>query len=366
MAKPDAALRWGDRIEAVLIPTFALCAALVIFGAFLAVLGKNPLDVYLYIYKGGFGSSFALRDSLARAAPLILCALCVALPAYAGLMIIGGEGALVLGGLGAAVVGHWFVADSSFVAQTGMVCAGMLVGGAWIMLAGALRQWRGVNETISSLLLTYIALALFNQLVEGALRDPESLNKPSTPPIGDAHMLHAFGSFELHPGLAFGVIFAVVSFVLMRYTTIGFALRVVGGNPRAAMLAGLSTTPLILFSCGMGGAAAGLAGAIEVAAVHGSANASLNAGYGYTGILVSFLARHNALAIVPVAVLMGGISASGGMLQRRMDLPDATVLVLQGLVFLSVLASESLYGKVGKLWRSTRPAPRVAVKEATA
>jgi simple sugar transport system permease protein len=152
----------------------------------------------------------------------------------------------------------------------------------------------------------------------------------------------------------------------MRYTTIGFALRVVGGNPRAAMLAGLSTTPLILLACGLGGAAAGLAGAIEVAAVHGSANASLNAGYGYTGILVSFLARHNALAIIPVAVLMGGIAASGGMLQRRLDLPDATVLVLQGLVFLAVLASESLYGKVGKLWRVVLRTPRVAIKEVAA
>ncbi len=366
MANPDAALRWQDRIEAVLVPAFALVVSLVIFGAFMAVLGKNPLDVYLFIYKGGFGSSFALRDALARAAPLILCALCVALPANAGLMIIGGEGALVLGGLAAAMAGHGLVLAPALVAQAAMLAIGMIVGGAWIMLAGALRQWRGVNETISSLLLTYIALALFNQLVEGLLRDPESLNKPSTPPVGDAHMLHAFGTLELHPGLAFGIMFALIAFILMRYTTIGFALRVVGGNPRAALLAGLSTTPLILFACGMGGAAAGLAGAIEVAAVHGSANASLNAGYGYTGILVSFLARHNALAIVPVAVLMGGISASGGMLQRRMDLPDATVLVLQGVVFLAVLASESLYGRFGKLWRGVRRAPSVAVNEATA
>ena len=366
MAYTDAALRWEDRIEAVLIPTFALIVSLVIFGAFLALLGKNPLDVYFFIYKGGFGSSFALRDSLARAAPLILCALCVALPAYAGLMIIGGEGALVLGGLAAGVIGHSLVNDATFVIQAAMVCAGMLAGGLWIMLAGALRQWRGVNETISSLLLTYIALALFNHLVEGVLRDPESLNKPSTTPIGDVHMMHALGAYELHPGLAFGVVFAVAAFVLMRYTTIGFALRVVGGNPRAAMLAGLSTTPLILLACGLGGAAAGLAGAIEVAAVHGSANASLNAGYGYTGILVSFLARHNALAIIPVAVLMGGIAASGGMLQRRLDLPDATVLVLQGLVFLAVLASESLYGKVGKLWRVVLRTPRVAIKEVAA
>jgi simple sugar transport system permease protein len=125
----------------------------------------------------------------------------------------------------------------------------------------------------------------------------------------------------------------------------GFALRIVGGNVRAARLAGLPVGILILASCFLGGAAAGLAGMAEVAAVHGSANASLIAGYGYAGILVSFIARHNPLAIVPVATLVGGIAASGGMLQRRLDLPDATVLVLQGIAFMVILASETLYGR---------------------
>jgi len=119
----------------------------------------------------------------------------------------------------------------------------------------------------------------------------------------------------------------------------------VGGNVRAARLAGLPVGILILASCFLGGAAAGLAGMAEVAAVHGSANASLIAGYGYAGILVSFIARHNPLAIVPVATLVGGIAASGGMLQRRLDLPDATVLVLQGIAFMVILASETLYGR---------------------
>src|SRR5262249_11360515 len=108
-----------------------------------------------------------------------------------------------------------------------------------------------------------------------------------------------------------------------------------------------------LVACFFGGAAAGLAGMVEVAAVHGSANGSLIAGYGYAGILVAFIARQNPLAIVPVAVLLGGISASGGMLQRPLDLPDATVLVLQGVAFMLVLASETLYGR----WRLGRAKP---------
>jgi len=132
----------------------------------------------------------------------------------------------------------------------------------------------------------------------------------------------------------------------VRYTVEGFALRIVGGNVRAARLAGLPVGGLILTSCFVGGAAAGLAGMAEVAAVHGSANGSLIAGYGYAGILVAFIARHNPFAIVPVAILLGGINASGGMLQRRLDLPDATVLVLQGIAFLVILAAETLYGRL--------------------
>ncbi len=347
--------RWLDRLrtaaEGIVIPVGALLVAMLIFGAFMAVIGKDPLEVYALIYKGGFGSGFAWQNTLARAAPLILTALCVALPAQAGLIVIGGEGALVLGGLAAAVAGMALGGASPLAVQLAMALAGMLAGAAWICLAGALRHWRGVNETISSLLLTYIAIALFNHFVEGPLRDPASLNKPSTPPIGEASMIGTLPGMDVHWGLAFGVVFCVACYVFVRQTTHGFALRVVGGNVRAARLAGLPVGALVLVSCALGGAAAGLAGMVEVAAVHGSANASLIAGYGYAGILVAFIARHNPLAIIPVAILLGGINASGGMLQRRLDLPDATVMVLQGIAFMVILAAETLYGR----WKVFQP-----------
>jgi len=282
---------------------------------------------------------------LSRAAPLILTALCVALPAQAGLMVIGSEGALVLGGLAAAVTGHLLTGAAPVTVKISMAVAGLFVGGLWIALAGALRQYRGVNETISSLLLTYIAIALFNHFVEGPLRDPASLNKPSTTPIGDVNMLGNLPGLDVHWGLGFGILFCIAMYVLVRHTTYGFALRIVGGNARAARLAGLPVDRLVIVSCFLGGAASGLAGMVEVAAVHGNANAALIAGYGYAGILVAFIARQNPLAIIPVAILLGGISASGGMLQRRLDLPDATVLVLEGIAFLLILASETLYGR---------------------
>jgi general nucleoside transport system permease protein len=341
----------GRAAEAVLIPVFALVGAAVIFGVFMAALHQSPLEVYGLIYKGAFAGAFSWQNTLARAAPLILTALCVAVPAQAGLMVIGGEGALVLGGLGAALAGHALAGAPPVGVKLSMAVVGMLFGAAWIALAGALRQYRGVNETISSLLLSYIAIALFNHVVEGPLRDPASLNKPSTPPIGEANMLGSMPGLDVHWGLGWGILFCVLTWILVRQTTPGFAIRIVGGNARAARLAGLPVSGLVLGACALGGAAAGLAGMVEVAAVHGSANASLIAGYGYAGILVAFIARHNPLAIVPVAVLVGGIGASGGMLQRRLDLPDATVLVLQGIVFMLVLASEALYGRL-KIFRA--------------
>jgi simple sugar transport system permease protein len=341
--------RHGTTIEYILIPGAALAGALVVFGIFVALFGKNPFDLYFYMYQGAFGTWFSWQNTLSRAAPLILTALCTALPAQLGLVIIGGEGALLMGALSATSIALAMSAAPPFIVQLAMITAGMIGGGLWILLAGALRQYRGVNETISSLLLVYIALAVLNHLVEGAMRDPASLNKPSTREIGAANMIGSIPGTDVHWGLVFGLVAAVISYVLIYHTTFGFAARVAGGNVRAAKIVGLSVGKLILTVCFMAGACAGLAGMIEVAAVQGRTNANLAAGYGFTGILVAFLARQNPLAIIPVAILLGGISASGGLLQRRLGLPDASVLVLQGIIFVFVLASDAMYGRIGFL-----------------
>ena len=331
--------------EYVVIPALALAAALVAFGIFVALFGKNPVDLYFYMYQGAFGTWFSWQNTLSRAAPLILTALCTALPAQLGLVIIGGEGALLVGALAAASAALALPGAPPIVVQFAMVLAGIVGGGLWIVLAGALRHYRGVNETISSLLLVYIALAVFNHLVEGPMRDPTSLNKPSTGEVGADNMIGSIPGMDVHWGLAFGVVAAILAYVFVFHTVFGFAARVAGGNVRAAKVVGLDVGRLVLVTCFLAGAAAGLAGMVEVAAVQGRANANLAVGYGFTGILVAFLARHNPLAIIPVAFLLGGIGASGGLLQRRLGLPDASVLVLQGMIFISVLASETLYGR---------------------
>ena len=337
--------------EKIAIPLLALIAAMAAFALFVAAAGADPVEFYALMFKGAFGTWFSWQNSLQRAAPIVLTGLCCALPARLGLVVIGGEGALVLGGLAAAAVGVAMMGASPYVMLVFMAIAAMIVGGTWIALAGGLRHYRGVNETISSLLLAYIAIALMNHIVEGPLRDPKSLNKPSTAPIGDANMIGTIGGMDVHWGLVFGVVFCAVTWTLMVKTPFGFAVRMIGGNPRAARMAGLDVGKITLITCFIGGAAAGLAGMVEVAAVHGSANASLVVGYGYTGILVAFLARHNPLAILPVALLLGGIAASGGLIQRRLDLPDATILVLQGVIFIAILMSEALYGR----WKFFQP-----------
>jgi ABC-type uncharacterized transport system permease subunit len=337
--------RLASAAEYVFVPALALLGSLVVFGIFVAASGRSPIDLYFYMYQGAFGTWFSWQNTLSRAAPLILTALCTALPAQLGLVIIGGEGALLIGALAATATALALPGASPLVVQLSMLLVGAAAGGLWIVLSGALQHYRGVNETISSLLLVYIGLALLNHIVEGPMRDPTSLNKPSTRDIGAANMIGSIPGTDVHWGLALGVVAALACYILIFHTVFGFAARVSGGNVRAAKIVGLGVGRLILIACFIAGAMAGLAGTIEVAAVQGRANANLAAGYGFTGILVAFLARHNPLAIVPVAILLGGIGASGGLLQRRLGLPDASVLVLQGILFVSVLASETLYGR---------------------
>jgi simple sugar transport system permease protein len=356
---------WRSTAETIAIPVGALFIALVLFGMFCLLCGKNPFLIYGAIYKTAFGSWRSFQGTLLRAAPLMLTALCTALPARLGLMIIGNEGALVMGGIGAVIAGLLLSYGSvmpspeqvqhllglpSIAVQVGMALAGLCFGGVWIAISGALRHYRAVNETISSLLMNYIAIALLNHLVEGPMKDPASLNKPSSFPIPEIYRLGNMVGTRIHYGLFYGLIACAIAYFLIQHTTFGFAARTAGGNVKAARIAGLPVGKLTIIICFLAGSCAGLAGMVEVAAVQSQANGSLVAGYGYAGILVAFIARYNPLASAIVAILLGGIINSGGALQRMFAMPDATVLVFEGLVFLVVLFSESLYGRL-KIFR---------------
>jgi general nucleoside transport system permease protein len=353
--------RLGTFLDGLVVPGAAVLVSVVLFGGFVGLAGASPIEVYEQMYRGAFGTWFSLQNSLQRAAPLMLTGLCTALPARLGLVVIGGEGALYVGGVAAAAVASHLTSSGPYVVLTAMALTSMLFGGLWIGTAGALKAKRGVNETISSLLLSYIGIAVCNHLIEGPLRDPQSLNKPSTMHIGEQNMLGNLPGLDVHYGLLYGVVACLLAWLLMDHSVFGFAARIVGGNARAARLSGLGVPRLIITVCALAGAAAGLAGMVEVAAVHGKANASLVAGYGYAGILVAFLARQSPLGILPVALVLGGISASGGLLQRTCNLPDATVSVLQGILFVVILASETYRGKVDWFSRLLGPSAKGAV-----
>jgi ABC-type uncharacterized transport system permease subunit len=333
--------------EAVAIPAAALIVSALLFSIFLLVIGQDPIQFWSLVWTGGFGSSFSIQNSLQRAAPLILAGLAFAIPARIGLTLIGAEGALVLGGFTAAAIAIPLVTGGvpPFLTLIVMAATAIVTGGLWVGFTGWLRYARGVNETIASLLMSYIAIAIMNFFVEGALRDPASANKPSTMPIGDAYRIGAMPGTDIHWGFAAGVILAIILWVLMSRTTFGFAARMTGGNLRAAKAQGLPVGWLMVVCCAIAGGCAGFAGFFEVAAIHGQANASLVAGYGFTGILVAFLARQNPLAVVPVAILFGALAAAGGVIQRRMGMPDATILVLQGIMFVVLLISDTFYGR---------------------
>lgn len=341
-----------NTVTDIALPVTAIAAALALFGVFVWFAGVSPLEVWFLLFKGAFGDWFSWQNTLQRAAPLMLTALCVAIPARAGLVIIGGEGAMVLGGLACAALPYVITPPANIVGTVLVCAAGAVAGALWIMLAGWLRQFRGINETISSLLLAYVAIGLFKHWVEGPLRDPASLNKPSTFALAEGMRIGGIAGSDIHWGLVLGIVACIALGVWLKWTASGFSVRVVGGNPRTAQLVGLPASRLILLACAVGGACAGLAGAVEVAAVHTSANASLIAGYGYAGILVAFIARHNPIAVIPVAILFGGFGAAGSLLQRRLGLPDASVMVLQGIAFVLILASEALRDVDWKAFRA--------------
>ena len=334
------------KAEAILVPCAAIAAAMLVFGIFCAALGVNPFAVYGSIYRAAFGSWYSWQNTLVRASPLLLTGLCTAIPARAGIIVIGNEGAVVMGGIGAIAAGLATLSWAPWLSLAMMIAAAMLCGGAWIASSVALQHYRGVSAVISGLLLSYIAIAAMDQIIEGPMRDPSSFNSPATFPLTPDHRLGFFSGTHVHYGLIFGLIACVAAWFLIERTTFGFAMKIAGGNVRAARLAGLPVGRLVVAAGFLGGAAAGIAGMVEVAAVHGRGNESLNAGYGYTGILVAFLARQNPALVILVALFVGGLSASGGMLQRAHDLPDATIAVLQGILFLFILLSDTAWERL--------------------
>jgi ABC-type uncharacterized transport system permease subunit len=359
--KPIKATFMGEAIKrsalwlAELFPTLIGLFAGAIFTAILGLAyGINPLELFMVIRKASFGSMFAIEDTLSRSGPLMLTGLAAVVPARAGLIVLGGDGSLVLAGLAVAFISVLIPQVPGMVGIVLLLALGSLVGAALMAAIGMLRHYRGVNEVISSLLIVFIVMAIFNFLIEGVLRDPASTSFPATLPVPDQFHIGTLPGFQANWGLAIGIVACLLASLLLGRTTYGFAARIVGGNVRAAQTLGLSVRFHIITACAICGALAGLAGGIEVLAVHGQASSALyRASYGFTGVLVAFLARYHPLGVIPAAILIGGLTAAGGLMQRSFDIPGAFMMVVQGLVFVSILAAETLRQPIrARLWRA--------------
>ncbi len=320
-----------------------LALSLAVFGLlaslFFWVNGRAPDVVFTQIVSGAFGGSFAITVTLSKAIPIMLCALAVALPARMGLVSVGADGQLYFGALCGTAMMLAMPAAPVWQLLPLTLLSSFAGGFAWGAFAGVLRAYLGVNETIMTLLLNYVALRLVDYLVYGPWKDPGNLGWPATISFPDAAKLPGLSllGVSTNYGLLLAVLAAVLLHVLVARSRWGVALTLLRSNPRVALGAGIDYARNAILVLGLGGMLAGLAGLVQAANVQGHLQPDLSSNYGLAGFLVAWLAGQRFLYIVPVALLMGGLLAAGDALQLFAQLPFSNTLVLQGLLFASVL-----------------------------
>jgi simple sugar transport system permease protein len=337
-SQPAGSARFAGTLRPVGRWAAAIAGAFAIFTLFLMVKGANPVDVYADAWTSTFANSASVEQIFIKAAPFLLGALAVAVPARAGLVNVGGEGQIIIGAVAAG--GIALALDTTLgggMVIAAMALAAMAAGAAWAGLAALLRLTVGINETVSTLLMNYIALDVLLYLIYEPWKDPNGTGQPTSRELADAAKLPYIGTTAVHIGFVVALIAAAVVWVVLRHTSWGFRLKVVGGNPEAARRAGLPVATLLLSAMLLGGALAGLAGMVHYAGIEYKLRPGLTTNFGYIAFLASWLARHNPLSIVLAALLLAAIAVSGDSLQLDSGLPAATVNILMGLVLMAVL-----------------------------
>jgi simple sugar transport system permease protein len=312
---------------------------------FLFTIGQPPLATLARMALYAFGDSYSLSESLVKATPILLCALAVILPARLGLITVGGEGQLYFGALTGTAVVVSFPAAPMFILLPTMLIAGAIGGAIWGGVAGLLRAKCNVNETISTLLMNYVAVLLVSYAIYGAWKDPTSLGWPATIPFPKAATVPSVFGTRAHAGLIVGILAAVVLHIAVTYTRWGIALRVLAGNRKVAAMVGFDFIRQTLLVMAIGGALAGFAGICETSAIQGRLQAGISVGYGLTGFLVAWLSGQHFLRAIPIAILIGGLIAAGDALQLYSKIPSASATILQGLLFVAALGASGLAGR---------------------
>ncbi len=324
----------------------AVAVAFAITAVFLLVVGRDPLAVYTGIFQGAFGDKFSFSETLVASTPIMLCALGVAIAQWLGLMNVGVEGQLYLGAIGASYVALNCHYSHNWQLLPLMLIAAAICGAVWSFIPGLLRVTIGVSEVIVTLLMNYVALLLVEFLIHGPWEDPNNVSWPQTAAFPAAAELPHFFDTRVHLGIIFGIGIALLFAFLLPITKIGFIARVIGSNPDAAQYAHYKVKRYQLWAMIISGAVAALAGFSQVSAIEGRLRSGLSPGYGYTGFLACWLARHNPIAVIIVSVLIGGLLSGADSLQLSAKLPFATVNILQGMIFFCLLAFEQLVGRM--------------------
>lgn len=323
----------------------AIVIALVIGAIILALVGGDPVRAYAHIAGSAFGSLGVFSDTLVKATPLILTGLACSIAFKMKLWNIGAEGQFLMGALGASVVilAEIVPEDASrIVTVSAMLIAGVIFGALWGFIPGWLKARLNVNEIITSLMLNYIALALLNYFIfgvwsEGGFQMSRTFQRSAwLPRLSDlADQFPIFRGLTTHFGLVFALVAAAIIWYILYRSLWGYEIRLIGDNPRAAEYAGIKITRNTVLVMMLSGALAGLGGMSEIGGVVHRLQASISPGYGFTGIIIAWLAKLNPLIVVPVSILFGGLILAGREIQ-----PAGVPRLIQGIILFMLIASD--------------------------
>jgi len=326
----------------------AIILALILGGIVIELAGGDAWKSYVHIAQASFGDIGVLSDTIVKATPILLTALACSVAFRMKLWNIGAEGQFIMGAWGASAVVLFPLLPSQtspWIFIPAMILAGMATGAAWGFIPGYLKAKFNVNEIISTLMLNYIAVSWVNFWVfavwtEGGFQMSTKFpNNASLPRLLNyAASIPAFRGLTTHLGLLFGIIAAIILWLVVYRSRWGYEIRLIGDNPRAAKYAGISITRNTIFVMMLSGALAGLGGMSEVTGViHRLQTSPLAAGYGFTGIIVAWLAKLNPLVIILVSVLFGALLLAGREIQ-----PSGVPKMIQGIILVCLIASDFL------------------------
>ncbi len=337
--------RFSDRAIDALLPSFAGLLALGVGALLLLLLEVNPVEAYGAMLRGAFGSVSGITQTLTKATPLLLVGLGICIAFRGGVINIGAEGQIIVGALAAAAVSLALPGLNGWLLLPLALLGGVAAGAGWAGIAGVLKARLNVNEILSTVMLNQIALQLMNFLLRGPMLDPEQIkagtNIPQSASLPEQVWLTRLVPRTLfHTGALLAVVLAVLVYIFLWRTTIGYRIRAVGLNRAASLYAGIPVRSTIVLSMALSGAFAGLAGAIEVVGLHHRMLEGLSGGYGFSGIVAALFGKLHPLGTIPASVLFGGLLVGADKMQRTVQVPSALIVALNGLVVLFVVSSE--------------------------